>query len=141
MTEEGETPEAEQDESPSPPGVLEKVATLVSGLLIAALLSVLIWDAAHPDTTAAFDVRAAKATAIGAMYRVPVTVHNTGDQSAKGVVVHVELTAADTTVAETDVTIDWLPGRSTRDAVALFRRSDGQSSDAVSAEVRGYAVP
>jgi hypothetical protein len=41
----------------------------------------------------------------------------------------------------TDVTIDWVPGRSTRHAVAIFGRDDAKASQGVRAEVRGYAVP
>lgn len=129
------------ENSPPRVGALEKVATALSALLIAGLLFVLVWDAAHPNAPAAFEVKTDSLTWSGASYRVPVQVRNTGDESARSVIVHVELTMADTTVSETDVTIDWVPGRSTRRAVAIFGRDDARASQGVRAEVRGYAVP
>ena len=51
------------------------------------------------------------------------------------------LTPTTTAVSETEITVDWLPGRSTRDAVAVFSRGDVQAATGVRAEVRGYAVP
>src|SRR4051812_40640356 len=97
-----------EDAAP-PVGPLERVATAVSVLLIVGLLSVLIWDAIHPDTEAAFEARPGRIAMVSGAYRVPVTIRNTGDESSKAVVVHLELVAADSVLAESDVTIDWLP--------------------------------
>jgi uncharacterized protein (TIGR02588 family) len=133
----GESPE----DGPAPAGPLEIIATIVSALLIAGLIGVLVRDALHPNLPPAFEVRAEAMQSSGASYRVPLHVRNAGDESAKSVVVHVELTAADTAVSETEVTLDWLPGRSTREAVAVFSRRDAQAATGVRAEVRGYAVP
>lgn len=129
------------DEQPARAGALEIAATVVSALLILGLLGVLVRDAVQPNLPPAFEVRTDAFQPSGSLYRVPVHVRNTGDESARSVVVHVELTAADTAVSETDITLDWLPGRSSRDAVAVFARKDVQSATATRGEVRGYAVP
>jgi uncharacterized protein (TIGR02588 family) len=133
--------EPTKGEEPKPPGALEKIATVISVLLIASLLAVLLWDATHPNAPPAFEVTTGEFEPAGSVLRLPVHVSNTGDESAKSVVVHVELTQADTAVSESDVTIDWLPGRSKRDAIAVFSREDAKSAAGVRAEVRGYAVP
>lgn len=130
-----------EERQPKSPGALEKIATAISALLIASLLAVLIWDATHPNRSPEFEVTTGQFEPAGSVYRLPVHVSNTGDESAKSVVVHVELVRADTAISESDITIDWLPGRSKRDAIAVFSREDATSGAAVRAEVRGYAVP
>jgi uncharacterized protein (TIGR02588 family) len=103
---------------------------------------VLLWNAAHPNTPAAFAVHPHAIGVVEGSYRAPVTVQNTGDESAKSLVVHLELVAAYSTLAESDVTIDWLPGNSSRDLVGVFaRRPTGPAPTAVRAEVRGFVVP
>ena len=73
---------------------------------------------------------------------MPIEVRNVGDESAKDVVVHVELILADSTLDEADLTVDWLPGRSTRTVVALFaRRPDVDGGTTVRITVRGYIEP
>jgi uncharacterized protein (TIGR02588 family) len=130
------------DMESQPIGTLEKMATAVSGLLIAALLGVLLWDSVHPNTEPSFTTRPGAVAIVSGSYRAGVTVRNSGDESAKAVVVHLELVASDSVLAESDVTIDWLPGNSTREVVGLFAQpSSGQRPTAVRAEVRGYAVP
>ena len=79
----------------------------------------------------------------GSAYRVPATIHNIGDKSAKDVVVHVELVRADkdSAVAETDITVDWLPGKSSRDVMAVLTPKKSDSRLRARAEARGYVVP
>ena len=130
------------DETGRPATLLEKIATAISALLIVGLLIVLIVDAVQHNAEASF------ATSIGALQelsgavRVPITVRNLGDDAARSVVVHAELLAADSILGETDVTVDWLPGKSSRDVVALFSpaRPTPRSMN-VRAEVRGFAIP
>ena len=123
--------------------LLEKIATALSALLVAALIAVLLWDASHPDTPPRFTVDQGAPILDGANYRFPVVVHNHGDKSAKAVVVHLELiaTPADTVIDESELTIDWLPGQSSRDIVGLFKRPTNGERAGVRAEVRGYVVP
>jgi uncharacterized protein (TIGR02588 family) len=79
---------------------------------------------------------------VAGSYHAPVTVKNSGDESAKAVIVHMELVASDSVLAESDVTIDWLPGNSSRDVVGVFARSaSGPQPTGVRAEVHGYATP
>jgi uncharacterized protein (TIGR02588 family) len=123
-------------------GRLERVATVMSTLLVLGLLSVLIWDAAHPNTQPRFVTHPASMTVASGVFRTPVSVRNLGDDPAKAVVVHVELVAADSVLSETDIVIDWLPGNSSREVVGWFtRRATGPSPTGVRAEVRGYATP
>ncbi|HUQ20725.1 MAG TPA: hypothetical protein VM099_14005 [Gemmatimonadaceae bacterium] len=119
---------------------LERAATIVSALLVAFLLSVLIWDAIHPNTPAAFTARKIKIEERETGYRTEIEVANTGDDAAKSVMVHVEMIGADTTLAETDLTIDWLPGRSKHVVVGFWPKLHGNVLD-VKAEVRGYSEP
>jgi len=136
---------AEQDDQPAQDrraGRLEIVATAISAVLIASLLSVLLWDALHPNTAPAFSTKPGRIVTAGGSYRVPVTVRNSGDDAAREVVVHLELVAADSLLAESDVTIDWLPGNTSRQLVGLFARpASGPSPSGVRAEVRGYVTP
>ena len=123
-------------------GPLEIATTVVSTLLVAALLSVLIWDAVHPNTPPAFATQPGRVVIAGGSYRVPVSVRNSGDDAAKAVVVHLELIASDAVLAESDLTIDWLPGNTSKEVVGLFARpASAPVPTAVRAEVRGYAAP
>jgi uncharacterized protein (TIGR02588 family) len=125
-----------------PVGTLEKIASTVSALLIAGLLAVLLWDAFHPNTEPSFTTQLGKVALVSGSYHAPVTVKNSGDESAKEVVVHVELLASDSVLAESDVTIDWLPGNSSRKVVGVFSRpASGLQPTGVRAEVHGYATP
>jgi uncharacterized protein (TIGR02588 family) len=129
--------ESSESSEPSP---LEIIATMVAAIIVLAILAVLGWDATRRNLPAAFEVKIDSAAASGSAYRAYVDVRNTGDEAAKSVVVHVELAGKDTTYAESDVTIDWLPGRSARKAVAYFPAMTREGVR-VKAEVHGYVVP
>jgi uncharacterized protein (TIGR02588 family) len=135
---------SESDPAPQALTTLEKIATAVSALLVGFLLVVLIRDAIQPNTSPSFVTRARKVEIRNGAYRAEVSVENTGDDAAKSVVVHMELTGKDSALAETDVTIDWLPGRTTHDVVGFFPRPAGVPAEdirGVKAEVHGYAAP
>ena len=71
-----------------------------------------------------------------------MTVHNSGDDAAKEVMVHLELMAFDRTLAQSDLTIDWLPCNTSKELVSLFARpATGPAPTGVRAEVRGYVTP
>jgi hypothetical protein len=58
------------------------------------------------------------------------------------VVVHLELVAGDSVLAESDLTVDWLPGNSRRRVNGIFRRSPSElRATGVRSEVRGYVTP
>lgn len=123
-------------------GPLEIVATALSALLVAGILSVLIWDAFHPNAPPAFDTQPGRVAITNGSYRVPVSVRNSGDDAAKAVVVHLQLVASDSVLAESDLTIDWLPGNTSKELVGLFARpASAPMPTGVRAEVRGYVTP
>jgi uncharacterized protein (TIGR02588 family) len=130
------------DEPNAAVSTLEKITTFVSALLIVGLFGVLVWDVVHPNTEPALTAHPGAIAIVAGAYRAPVAVRNAGDESAKSVVVHLELVALDSVLAESDITIDWLPGNSSRDIVGLFSRPEtAVKPTAVRAEVRGYATP
>ena len=123
-------------------GALEMIATAISALLVCGILVVLIRDAVHPNTRPAFAAHAGRVGISNGAYRVPVSVHNSGDDAAKAVVVHLELVASDSVLAQSDLTIDWLPGNTSKEVVGLFPRpASAPSPTGVHVEVRGYATP
>jgi len=122
---------------------LEKVATAVAGLLVAFFVGVLVWDAAHPDVPPLLSVEVKAPRMGGSHYQLPATVRNRGDKSAKDVIVHLALVSAETdsTIDESDVTIDWLPGQSSREIVGMFARPSNSEQAVMRAQVRAYVVP
>jgi len=132
----------DSDESGKPLTALERAATIVSALIVLFLLSVLVWDAVHPNAPPSFRVHPGKVEMRDNAYRAEVDVENTGDDAAKGVMVHVELVGRDTILAETDLTIDWLPGRSRHRVVGFFPRPEGAAEViGVKPAVHGYSAP
>ena len=129
-----------EEEAAKPLTPLERGATILSALLVLFLLSVLIWDAVHPNASPAFTARTIKTEERESGYRAEIEVENTGDDAAKSVIVHVEMLGADTTLAETDLTIDWLPGRS-KHVVVGFWPKPKQPVMGMKPEVRGYSNP
>jgi uncharacterized protein (TIGR02588 family) len=129
-----------QEESGKPLTPMERIATIISALLVAFLLSVLVWDAVHPNKPPAFTTRTLKIEQRDSGYRTEVEVANTGDDAAKAVMVHIDILGADTTLAETDLTIDWLPGRSKHTVVGFWPKVMGKVNG-VKSEVRGYSEP
>jgi uncharacterized protein (TIGR02588 family) len=132
--------EAEASGKPLTP--LERGATIVSAMIVLFLFSVLVWDAVHPNAPPSFRVHPGKVEIRDNAYRAEVDVENTGDDAAKSVMVHLELLGRDTTLAETDLTIDWLPGRSRHRVVGFFPRPEGGAEViGVKPEVHGYSAP
>jgi len=140
MTDSKEVLEKEESHSVTP---LEMVATGLSIVLVGLLIAVLIRDAVHPDPPARLTVSVAEPAVSGAQYRIPLTIRNDGGQSARDVVVHLELVAmpGDSVIAESDLTIDWLPRESSRNAVGLFARQSANVTVGARADVRAYIVP
>jgi uncharacterized protein (TIGR02588 family) len=130
------------EEAAKPLTPLERTATIISTLIVLAFLSVLVWDGVHPNASNSFVFHTRKFELRNKAYRAEVEVENTGDDAAKGVIVHVELLGRDTTLAETDLTIDWLPGKSKHVAVGFFPKPEGGSEViGVKPEVHGYVAP
>ena len=130
------------EEAAKPLTPLERTATIISTLIVLAFLSVLVWDGVHPNASPSFVVHTRKVELRNNAYRAEVEVENTGDDAAKAVVVHIELLGRDTTLAETDLTIDWLPGKSKHVAVGFFPKPEsGTAVIGVKPEVHGYVAP
>lgn len=132
--------ENEGSEESPPPTKLEIVATIVSALVVLGILIVLVWDAAHPNRPATFVVSVDSTRVDGHALRAHLTVRNIGDDAAKAVDVHVALASHDSTLAESDLTVDWIPGSSRKQVVAYFPSPNIRDAK-VTAEVHGYDVP
>lgn len=128
------------EEAAKPLTPLERAATIVSAIIVLTLLSILIWDAVHPNEPPAFTTRTIKTEERETGYRAEIEVSNTGDDAAKSVIVHVNVLGRDSTLAETDLTVDWLPGRSKHIVVGFWPQPKGAVSG-VKSEVRGYSNP
>jgi uncharacterized protein (TIGR02588 family) len=123
---------------------LEVGATVLSGLVLLFLLAILVWDAVHPNAPPEFSVQTRTPQLVGDSYRAQVRVSNVGDDAARDVVVHIKLAGRDSTLAETNLTIDWLPGRSSREVVGYFPRPAGIRANeirGIEAAVNGYTAP
>jgi len=118
---------------------LEKAATAVSGIILVAILAYLVWDGVHANTPAAVTAVSAGTGEIrGESRYVPVAVENAGDEAVRDVKVSVETTAGGQKV-EGEFEIEWLPGHSRRQGVAILpKESVGQP---LRATVKGYAIP
>jgi uncharacterized protein (TIGR02588 family) len=118
---------------------LEKLATAVAGLLLAGIVGFLIWDGFHDNTPAAITaVSAGTGETRGESWYVPVTVENAGDEAVRDVAIRVESTANGQKV-DGEFELDWLPGRSRREGVAVLPKAAvGQP---VKAMVKGYVIP
>ena len=117
---------------------VERTATIISALLVAALLALLIWDAVRTHTAAEFRTKVGESHVVGAEHYLEISVENTGDRAARDVQVSVSLTAADST-DEATFTIDWLAGRSTRHGIVILPRDP--ASGRIRAAVTGFAEP
>jgi uncharacterized protein (TIGR02588 family) len=138
MAERKETKAREGRDAPEHTDWVERLATIVSALLILALLALLILDAVRTHAAAEFRTRVGEARVVGTDHYVEISVENIGDRAARDVEVTVTLTAADST-DEASFVVDWLPGKSTRHGVAILPRDP--ASGKVTATVKGFAEP
>lgn len=118
---------------------LEHVATAISALLVATMLGILIYDATRESLPPAFETKIGGIQIVGEKLRIPVEIRNTGDEAGHNVQLHLELRSADSVLAESETTIDWLAGRSKHDAVGFFEKPTVPYT--AKAEVRGYTEP
>ena len=117
----------------------------VAGLgaaLVAIALIVLVGDALRGDSEPAaiitFTVDTVIASPAGHLARV--TARNSGSETAAGLVIHGVLHGADGAAVETsELVLDYLPGRSTREIAFMFTRDPARHRLSVSA--RGYQAP
>ena len=117
---------------------VERAATIISTLLVAALLALLIWDAVRTHTPAELRTKVGESHVVEGAHYLEISVENTGDRAARDIEVSVSLTAADST-DEATFTIDWLAGRSTRHGMVILPRDP--ASGRVRARVTGFVEP
>ena len=129
----------ERQHESSGPDWVERLATIVSGLLVLGVIAVLLWDAVHPDRPPALEASTGTPTAVGRHWHVPIIVKNSGDVAVQEVNVSVSLAHPDTTVRDIDIRIDWLPGRSERAIDAVFAVDPSRGK--LTAEVQSFDEP
>ena len=130
---------SERPQQSSGPDWVERLATIISAMLVLGVIAVLVWDAVHPDRPASLDVSTGRPTAVGRHWHVPIVVRNSGDVAVQEVNVSVSLQHPDTTVRDIDIRIDWLPGRSERAIDAVFAVDPSRGK--LTAEVQSFDEP
>ncbi|MEX0762445.1 MAG: hypothetical protein WD208_02265 [Dehalococcoidia bacterium] len=116
---------------------LETTVSVLSALLIISAVSLLTWQGIRSPAPASFEVDTGEVRGRNGLYYLPLEVSNSGDKSAQNVGLRVRLEGAG--VADTDLTIDWLPGRSRRSATSVF--SVDPRLYEMSIEFTGYQAP
>ncbi|MBP1852320.1 TIGR02588 family protein [Rhizobium halophytocola] len=119
--------------------LVEWITGAVSGLLVAALIGWIGWQAVTASAEAPyFMVDGVRTTKIGDGWRVEFAVHNKANTTAAGVVVEGTLKTGET--AETDqVTLDYVPGQSETTGGLMF--SSDPAKAALKIRVAGYTEP
>src|SRR5687767_11171573 len=120
-------------------GLLEKIFTVLSLLLIIAMVGYLVKETVASHPPAAFEVEQAAPIKRGQFTAVDVFVRNTGDEAAKAVNITGEVAGPDGKPIEAEATMDWLPGKSRRKVTLLFPHDIGTTEPEV--EVIGYEEP
>lgn len=131
--------EADRSRESTGPDWVERLATIISALLVLGVVAVLVWDAVHADRPASLDVSTGRPSAVGRHWHVPIVVRNSGDVAVQEVNVSVSLQHPDTTVRDIDIRIDWLPGRSERAIDAVFAVDPSRGK--LTAEVQSFDEP
>lgn len=118
---------------------LETVVLVASGLLVAAAIAVLALQGARDERPATLVTRVDSTVLRGRAHHVHVTVTNEGDRAAAGALLRGSLRDGSVIVAESEATIDWVPGRSSAGATLLF--DVDPSRHELDARVVGFADP
>ena len=103
---------------------LEWIVFAVSALLIAAVLFILVLEARDMgETPPLLRVATGAAEETAGAFRIPVSVHNAGDETAEQAEIEVELIGGDGRVVErSQLTIAFVPKRSVREGWVTFHR-------------------
>ena len=119
----------------------EWAVAILGAALVAIALIVLVGDALRGESEPAaitFTVDTVIASPAG--YLARVTARNSGSETAAGLVIHGVLHGAVGAAVETsELVLDYLPGRSTREIAFMFTRDPARHRLSVSA--RGYQAP
>lgn len=120
-------------------GNLEKIFTVLSLILITAIVVYLGKESLATQTPAAFILKPADPIKRGDFKAIDVYIENTGDRAAKAVNLKGEVPGPDGKPVEAEATLDWLPGRSTRRASLIF--PPDAPTTAPQLEIIGYEEP
>ena len=110
-----------------------------SSLLVAASIGVLAWQGTREDRPLTLETRVDSVVARGRMHHLHLTVRNDGDRPAAAAQLRARLLRDSAVVAESEVTIDWVPGRSSASATLLFE--EDPRGLAIEARVVGFTEP
>lgn len=129
--------ESKEKRDAAKPDALELIVTSISGVLFAAILAFLLWDARQPSDPPSFETSIESQEQRGSFAYITVAVRNLGDEAAREVEVRVVTDSG----AQRDAhfTLDWLPGRSARRGVVVLARR--VALQRLRAEIIGYAKP
>lgn len=101
------------------------VAALGAAFLI-AVLGYMGWHSAGRERTPpAISINALSVTRAGERYVVRFEARNAGDATAAGVVINGRLRRGSETIEEAEVTLDYAPGRSSREGALVFENDPG----------------
>ena len=118
---------------------LELAAIAISALLVAGALALLVRQGVRGERPAALVTTVDSVVARGEAHQAYVSVRNLGDGAAARALVRARLLRAGEPVAESEATIDWVPGRSVARAILLFR--DDPRGAEIDAWVVGFTAP
>ncbi len=113
--------------------LLEIIFTVFSAAAILAVVIYLVLMIMRPMKPAEFELTQRKPEKRGDQWHVEINARNTGDEAVRAI--EVEGTLDDRAA---NVTIDWLPGKSTRGAILVF---DEEPTTTIELAVKGYLMP
>lgn len=120
---------------------LEWSVFAASLVIILTIVTYLVYDVTTMgDSPPIVEVRLGAAEPRNGSYVVPVTLHNSGDQTAETVTVEVLLLDDGAEIETAEVTIDFLPRQSTRSGWVTFT-TDPATADEIQSHVLGYQEP
>lgn len=110
-----------------------------SAILVVSAIGVLAWQGARDRRPPALEARVDSVAVRGEVHHLHLTVRNDGDRSAAAVQLRARLLHDDVVVAESEVVLDWVPGRSAVEATFVFDE-DPRALD-VEAGIVGFTEP
>jgi uncharacterized protein (TIGR02588 family) len=99
---------------------LEIAVLAISALLVAGAIGVLAWQGAREERPPELAVRVDSVVSRGDAHQVHITVRNDGFATAAMAHVRARLLRDASPVAESEVVVQWVPGRSSEQATLLF---------------------
>lgn len=123
----------------------EMVFTVLSSILLFALIIYLAVRAFHPESKPDIVLKATESSGGQAFNTLTVKVENLGDKAAQNVLIRGEVfngndsTTASQGRAEAETILDWLPGKSTEEVYLVFPKERDLKN--VNLTVTGYSIP